>query len=98
LGPFPLGGSPESIFAVHAQTPPPFEPGVGPALSFAIDMASPDHPRIGLAGGESGHPGSPHFRDALDDWLAGRARPLWLEWADVTYHAVGSWELEPLRR
>ncbi len=98
LGPFALGGSPESIFAVHAQTPPPFEPGVGPALSFAIDMASADHPRLALAGGASGHPGSPYFRDALDDWLAGRTRPLWLEWADVTYHAVGSWELEPIRR
>lgn len=98
LGPFPLGGSPDSIFAVHAQTPPPFEPGVGPAFSFAVDMSSPDHPRIGLAGGESGNPGSPHWSDALADWLDGRARPLWLEWADVTYHAVGTWELEPIRR
>ena len=95
-GPFPVPGSPDSLWTMHAEGRPPFAPSVGPGFRFAIDMASADHPVFGLAGGQSGHPGSPHYTDGLDAWIAGRPRPLWMHTADVSYHAVGTWVLEPV--
>ncbi len=97
IGPLPIPGSAQSVFAIHASTPPPFRALVGPALAFAVDLARPDHPQVSLAGGESGHPSSPFYRDALADWLDARARPLWMDEADVSYHATGAWELSPAR-
>jgi penicillin amidase len=97
VGPLPVPGSAQSVFAIHSGTPPPFRALVGPALSFAVDLAHPDHPQVALAGGQSGHPGDGHYTDALADWLDGRPRPLWMDEADVSYHAVGTWELSPPR-
>ena len=58
-------------------------------------LSDAEHAQIGMAGGQSGHPGDPHYDDALADWLAGRPRPLWMHWSDVAYHQVGTWELRP---
>jgi penicillin amidase len=68
---------------------------LGPALRYAVDLGDPDHALFGLAGGQSGHPGSPHYTDAFGDWLAGRPRPLWMHASDVSYHQKGTWELQP---
>jgi penicillin amidase len=95
LAPVPVPGSSDSLWTMYAEGRPPFAPRVGPGFRFAIDMASPDHPVFGLAGGQSGHPGSPHYTDGLDAWVAGRPGPLWMHTADVSYHATGVWELEP---
>ena len=48
---------------------------------------------FGLAGGQSGHPGSRHYDDALGDWLRGRPRTLWMHWIDVSNLEEGVWEL-----
>jgi len=68
---------------------------LGPALRYAVDLGDPDHALFGLAGGQSGHPGSPYYTDGLTDWLAGRPRPLWMHASDVSYHQNGTWKLHP---
>jgi penicillin amidase len=68
---------------------------LGPALRYAVDLGDPEHALFGLAGGQSGHPGSPHYADALADWLSGQPRPLWMHASDVSYHQKGTWELHP---
>jgi penicillin amidase len=80
---------------MYARELPERDALLGPALRYAVDLGDPDHALFGLAGGQSGHPGSPHYTDGLDDWLAGRPRPLWMHASDVSYHQKGTWELDP---
>ena len=70
---------------------------MGPALRYAVDLADPGHAQVGMAGGQSGHPGSDRYDDALGDWLAGQPRTLWMHASDVAYHQVGFWELHQAR-
>ncbi len=39
------------------------------------------------AGGESGDPASPHFRDQADRYAGGKLRPVWFYPADISAHA-----------
>jgi penicillin amidase len=94
-GPFAVGGDPDSIWSMYHGPLPTDDVRVGPGLRYAVDLADPDHALVGLAGGQSGFAGDPHYDDALGDWLAGRARPLWMHRGDVAYHRIGVWELRP---
>jgi penicillin amidase len=44
---------------------------------------------------QSGHPGSPHYRDQLAEWLAGRYHYLPLDRAAASRSAVDTLTLEP---
>ncbi len=92
---FPAPGDPDSAWTMFSSPLPDSDVELGPAFRYAIDLADPDHALLGLAGGQSGHPGSAHYADALADWLAGRPRPLWMHASDVAYHQKGTWELRP---
>jgi penicillin amidase len=46
----------------------------GPGLRIIFDMNQPDRPFFTLAGGQSGHPLSPHYADLLLEWVAGTYR------------------------
>jgi len=94
-GPFAVPGDPDSAWTMYSGELPDFATELGPALRYAVDLGDPDHALFGLAGGQSGHPGSDHYADALGDWLAGRPRPLWMHASDVSYHQRGTWELHP---
>jgi penicillin amidase len=93
-GPFPAPGDADSVWAMHHGALPDTA-GVGPVVRLAVDLADTDHMLLGLAGGQSGHPGAPHYDDALADWLQGQPRPLWMHAADIAYHERGVWELHP---
>jgi penicillin amidase len=94
-GPFAAPGDPDSVWTMYSGELPVTEIELGPALRYAVDLGDPDHALFGLAGGQSGHPGSDHYADALEDWLAGRPRPLWMHASDVSYHQKGTWQLHP---
>lgn len=76
--PLAVGGGPETVF--KNQFPRSdrarMNPAIGPVFRFTIDMADPWSARYTLAGGQSGWPLSPHYGDLLEDWAAGRDRPL----------------------
>jgi penicillin amidase len=96
-GPFAAPGDPDSVWAMyHGELPG--EVAVGPVARFAVDLGDLDHAQIGLAGGQSGQPGSAHYDDALAEWLRGRPRPLWTHARDLAYHGQGSWELSLVSR
>ena len=78
---------------MHHAVLPTSEIGVGPAVRFAVDLADPGHAQVGLAGGQSGLPGSRNYDDRLRDWLAGSSWTLWMHGPDVEYHRVGTWQL-----
>jgi penicillin amidase len=50
--------------------------GHGPGLRFVLDFGNTDGPQFGLAGGQSGHPLSPHYADWLSDWRDGTYRTI----------------------
>lgn len=95
IGPRAAPGSPDSVWAMFSASGSGFRPRVGPGFRMAVDLAEPRRPWVGLAGGESGRPRSPHYADAFDDWIQGRPRPLWMDHTSVVYHAEGVWRLDP---
>ena len=58
--------------------------GESPAGLWAVDCQS-----------QSGHPGSPHYRDQFQDWLAGQYHFLPLDRSEASRVAVASLNLEP---
>jgi len=97
-GPFPAPGDPDSVWTMLHLELPTKSVVLGPAARYAVDLADLDHALFGLAGGQSGHPGSVFYDDGLGDWLRGDARPLWMHRIDVAYHEAGRWELVPDQR
>jgi penicillin G amidase len=61
---------------------------VGPSFRLLADLGDPSRSRWQHMTGQSGHPGSPHYDDLIDDWVAGRSNP-----ADEP--AVDTLSLEP---
>ena len=59
----------------------PFDnPGYLPTTRAVIDLADVEASRWSLAGGQSGNPRSPHYRDLFDLWYRGEAIPIpWSE-------------------
>ena len=94
-GPFRAPGDADSIWTMHHAVLPTRSVALGPVVRYAVDLADLGHPMVGLAGGQSGHPGAVHYDDAMPDWLAGRARPLWLHRLSIAYHSEGTWQLHP---
>ena len=54
----------------------PFEHSHGAGLRALFDLSNLDASRFVIATGQSGNPLSSHYRDQLEDWRDGRARPL----------------------
>lgn len=94
-GPFASPGDPDSVWTMHHRSLTAARVAIGPVIRYAVDLGDVSHARFGLAGGQSGHPGTPHYADALEDWLGGRSRPLWMHRGDVAYHERGIWEIHP---
>jgi len=85
----PAGGSQETVNCVG------YVPHGGDytgkwAASFRLlaDVADPERSRWQHMTGQSGHPGSPHYDDLIQDWLAGRSNP-------VAQPAVAKLRLDP---
>jgi penicillin G amidase len=96
LGPVPLGGDGNSpMQAFSGPLDPLANPGFLANARAVIDLADLDGGRWVLAGGQSGNPRSPHYRDLFDLWLRGEAVPIpWSEPA-VTAATVATLILEP---
>ena len=59
-----------------------------PSYRLIADLGDPGRSRWQHMTGQSGHPGSPHYDDLTDDWLAARTNP-------VDQPAVATLTLEP---
>jgi penicillin G amidase len=94
-GPYPAPGDPDSVWTMYHGSALTDRARVGPAARYAVDLGDLSHAQISLAGGQSGHAGSPHYDDGVGPWLRGEAWPLWMHRIDVAYHEAGVWELAP---
>jgi penicillin amidase len=96
LGPVPMPGDGTTPLQAASGPLGVFDnPGFVPNTRAVIDLADPEAGRWVLAGGQSGNPLSPHYRDMFALWLRGQAVPIpWSE-ASVAAVTVATLTLEP---
>jgi penicillin amidase len=96
IGPVPFGGDSST----------PMQAGSGPLSPFGnvgfmantrcvMDLGDPAASRFVLAGGQSGNPLSPHYRDLFELWLRGEGVPMADTEAEVAAATVATLRLEP---
>lgn len=96
LGPYPIGSGSQAPLQAGPLTTDPFALVTGiPALRMVIEMQDPPAVQFTLAGGQSGRRGDPHADDLLQDWRAGRLRPLPTRRADIEADAAHCLRLLP---
>jgi penicillin amidase len=85
----PAGGAPETVncvgFVAHGGD---YTGTWGASFRLLADVGDPERSRWQHMTGQSGHPGSPHYDDLLQDWLAVRSNP-------VAQPAVAKLRLDP---
>lgn len=85
----PAGGSQETVncvgFVAHGGD---YTGKWAASFRLLADVEDPERSRWQHMTGQSGHPGSPHYDDLIDDWLAGRTNP-------VAQPAVARLRLDP---
>ena len=96
LGPVPMPGDGSTPLQAASGPLAPFDnPGYVPNTRAVIDLADPDGGRWVLAGGQSGNPMSPHYRDLFALWVRGESVPiLWSE-EKVAVATASTLTLEP---
>ncbi len=67
----------------------------GTSYRQIFDLQNLNGARVCLPPGNSGRPGSPHYRDHLERWRDVEYFPLYVEWADIEANAEGALELHP---
>jgi penicillin amidase len=73
VGPFAVPGYAETVFSMPVAGP---DRSVGASFRVIIDLGDWDRSVATNAPGQSGSPGSPHFRDLAPLWAAGEYIPL----------------------
>jgi len=69
-GPYSLGGDGTTIWATTSNDYDLTNASViGPPFRFIADLGDLDHTLGLLVPGQSGHPGSPHYDDGIQDWF-----------------------------
>lgn len=96
IGPLPaMGGREVPNNLTHDLTPAPWSVTYGPSIRRVIDFAEPQHAQASIPLGQSGHRLDRHYADRVDDYLAGRYQPQWLDDADINAHTESRLRLVP---
>jgi penicillin amidase len=96
IGPVPFPGDCTTPLQAASGPLAPFaNPGFLPNMRGVVDLADPDAGRWSLAGGQSGNPRSPHYRDLFEIWLRGDGVPIPFTPDAVAAAAVATLELVP---
>jgi penicillin amidase len=95
-GPYPIGGDLDTIAQSGVDPWHPYEAATF-TVSYrqVIDVGNWDEMRFILPTGQSGHPGSKHYDDMVDDWLHGRYRTLPFSRAAIEKDTVQTARLNP---
>jgi penicillin amidase len=91
VGPFPMPGYRDTLLAVAGGE----GADVGPSFRIVADLADWDRTQVTNAPGQSGWPGSPHYRDLADGWAAGEYFALPFSEAAVEASAAATLVLVP---
>ena len=75
-------------YTIHLQ-----EPGFAQGFRAVWDVGAWDRGGIAIPSGESGEPGSPHYTDLTNAWIAGTLQPLPFSRAAIRANATATLEL-----
>jgi penicillin amidase len=90
------GGSGNTINTAELVRPDDFAVRVASIFRMVVDAGSLDQALTAIAPGQSEHPRHPHFKDSLDDWLAGHSGLLVTDRLLVRESGARQLVLEPL--
>jgi penicillin amidase len=95
-GPYPVGGDGGTIWATGGSFHNlKSEAIVGPPYRFIADLGDLRNSLGVLVPGQSGHPGSPHYDDQIEDWFTQGYHPILYAREDVEKALEGKLRLEP---
>ena len=99
IGPMPMPGDGTTpLQAANGPLRPFGNPGYVPNTRAVIDLSDVEASRWSLAGGQSGNPMSPHYRDLFALWHRGEAVPIpWSE-TSVAAATVSTLTIDPTKR
>jgi penicillin G amidase len=96
IGPFPNGGSPNTVDVAGFGNKMPFDNSYGPSQRHVVDMADPDgQGGFVIPTGQSGIPFSAHYRDQTPLWRTGRLWRIPLDRQKASARAVSRMTLRP---
>ena len=94
IRPIPTGGDGMTVNLGFYRHSNPYAQTVGAALRYVIDFNNVKDSGYVLASGQSGHPGSPHYRDQNELWRKGERIRLDLDIAKLPHSR--HWLLKPV--
>jgi penicillin amidase len=95
LGPFPAGGSKLTINMRQYPYEKPYQANLGVSMRMIVDLSNPENSLRVLPTGESGHLGSPHYKDQIDLYVSGRYHPSWTDRREVEKNREATLVLRP---
>jgi penicillin amidase len=96
-GPQPIGGDTDTVWQTGYAAKDGDFTANGPTASFRglFDLGDLDRSLIGITGGQSGSPFSPHYFDQAEQWIAGELHPMIFNRAELASNAEGTLTLNP---
>jgi penicillin amidase len=94
IGPRSVDGGSETVRNTGAGNPP-FAASGGAEYRLVVDFAQPDRLLAVQNIGNSGQPGSPHYADQFEAWLAGEYHTVHLDRAGVEADLDSATLIEP---
>jgi len=98
LGPFPVGGDNLTVNKKQYPYEKPYRVNHGVSQRMIVDFSNMGGALHVLPTGESGHLKSPHHRDQIDLYLAGRYHTAWIDRTEVEKNSEGILILRPKTR
>lgn len=95
LPPVALGGDGSTVFNSGGPYLSSFAPTVGVSFRMILDFADLAHGWWVLPPGQSGVPGSPHYRDGIAPWRSVKYHPLLWDWGEIKAAQEGTLRLAP---
>ncbi|MFX1323633.1 MAG: penicillin acylase family protein [Promethearchaeota archaeon] len=95
IGPFKLGGDPNTLNNGYYSPSSNFEVVVGPSMRQIHDLSDWDKSIGVLPGGQSGLPFHKHYRDLMRLWVKGKYIPLLFSREKIVENLEGTFKLIP---
>lgn len=95
VGPVETSGATGTVRAAGHSIAEPFIVTGLSTYRMVVDLSDPAHGKATAAGGQSGHPASPHYRTQTDLWLADDYHPLLMDREDIEKNLEGRLTLRP---
>jgi penicillin amidase len=94
-GPFPLGGSADTINKGEYRLTAPYAVMAGPSVRRIVDLANPELSFSIIPGGQSGQIFSPHHHDQVRLWLQGKYRQVSMRRETIAANDENTLVLQP---